>query len=117
MGRYFEDYETGQIIETPRRTIVDSDIWTFAGLTADFNPLHCDDIFAAEHHFGARVTHGPVLIGMAFGKDLATLLLARFVMGLGAGAAVPAIRRRSLAGVRIRPDWALNWPCVGPVHS
>lgn len=67
MGRYFEEYETGQIIETPRRTIVDSDIWAFAGLTADFNPLHCDDIFAAEHHFGARVTHGPMLIGMAFG--------------------------------------------------
>jgi len=67
MGRYFEEYEAGQIIETPRRTIVDSDIWAFAGLTADFNPLHCDDIFAAEHHFGDRVTHGPMLIGMAFG--------------------------------------------------
>lgn len=33
------------------------------------------------------------LLGMAFGKDLITLLVARFVMGVGAGAAVPAIRR------------------------
>lgn len=33
------------------------------------------------------------LLGMAFGKNLLSLLLARFVMGVGAGMASPAIRR------------------------
>ena len=67
MGRYYEEYEIGTSIETPRRTILDADIVQFAGLTADFNPLHTDDLFAKQSDFGGRTAHGPMLIGMAFG--------------------------------------------------
>lgn len=67
MGRYYEEFEVNAQYDSPRRTIVDSDIVQFAGLTADFNPLHTDDIFAAHSHFGGRVAHGPMLVGMAFG--------------------------------------------------
>ncbi|MEW6642868.1 MAG: MaoC/PaaZ C-terminal domain-containing protein [Pseudomonadota bacterium] len=67
MGRHFDEFTVGDRYETPRRTIIDADIMQFAGLTADFNPLHTDDIFAAESDFGRRIAHGPMLIGMAFG--------------------------------------------------
>ncbi len=36
-GLYFEEFETGMRITTPGRTITESDIVSFAGLTGDFN--------------------------------------------------------------------------------
>jgi len=67
MGRTFEEFAVGQRFETPRRTVVEADISSFAGLTADFNPLHMDEAFAAQSDFRGRVAHGPMIVGMAFG--------------------------------------------------
>lgn len=67
MGLTFDAFETGASYDTPRRTIIDADIMQFAGLTADFNPVHTDDIFAAGTDFKGRIAHGPMLVGMAFG--------------------------------------------------
>jgi acyl dehydratase len=67
MGHFYEQFKPGACYETPRRTIIDADIMQFAGLTADFNPIHTDEVFAAQTSFGGRVAHGPMLVGMAFG--------------------------------------------------
>ena len=67
MGRTFEQFRTGEVLLTPRRTIMEADIGAFAGLTGDFNPLHTDEIYAQATSFGGRIAHGPLLIGMAFG--------------------------------------------------
>jgi acyl dehydratase len=67
MGRTYEEFEVGQRFETPRRTVIEADISTFAGLTGDFNPLHMDDVFAADSDYKGRITHGPMIVGMAFG--------------------------------------------------
>ncbi|WP_371422454.1 MaoC/PaaZ C-terminal domain-containing protein [Tardiphaga sp.] len=82
MGRMFEEFEIGARIETPRRTIIDADIMQFAGLTGDFNPLHTDDVFAATSDFGARIAHGPMLVGMAFGLASRAGLFEGTVLGL-----------------------------------
>ena len=82
MGRYYEELEIGRRIETPRRTVIDADIATFAGLTADFNPLHMDELFAAESDFKGRITHGPMIVGMAFGLASRADLMDGTVLGL-----------------------------------
>jgi acyl dehydratase len=82
MGRYYEEFEAGQHYETSRRTVIDADISQFAGLTADFNPLHMDEVFAAQSDFGGRITHGPMIVGMAFGLVSRIDLIDGTVLGL-----------------------------------
>lgn len=67
MGRFYEELEVGRRYETPTRTITEADIKVFTELTADRNPLHVDDAFAAEWGFGGRIAHGPMIVGIAFG--------------------------------------------------
>ena len=40
------------------RTIAESDIEAFAGVTGDRNPVHLDDEFAKNTRFGRRIAHG-----------------------------------------------------------
>ena len=67
MGRLFDTFRKGQRFETPARTITEADIVSFAGLTGDYNPVHCNETFASETDFGGRIAHGPMGIGLAFG--------------------------------------------------
>ena len=67
MGRTYEEFEVGQRFETPLRSVTEADINSFAGLTADVNPVHMDELFAVESGFSGRITHGPMIVGMAFG--------------------------------------------------
>ena len=42
-----------------RRTITDSDVLIFAGVSGDLNPVHLDSDFARKRSiFGKRVAHG-----------------------------------------------------------
>src|SRR3984957_13032436 len=67
MGRLFGEFTTGQRFETPGRTITETDIVAYAGLTGDYNPVHTDEVFAADTEFGTRIAHGPLGIGLVFG--------------------------------------------------
>ena len=55
---YLEDYELGEVLITPGRTITEADIVNFAGLTGDWNPLHTDVTYAETTVFGERIAHG-----------------------------------------------------------
>src|ERR1043165_7001568 len=67
MGRTYDEFQIGQRFETPRRVVSEADIDSFAALTADFNPVHMDEMFAAQNGFPGRIAHGPMIVGMAFG--------------------------------------------------
>lgn len=40
------------------KTITESDVYLFAGLTADFNAIHVDQEYAKTTQFGERIAHG-----------------------------------------------------------
>jgi 3-hydroxybutyryl-CoA dehydratase len=64
-GLYYEDYDVGQVLDTPARTITETDIVSFAALSGDWNPLHCDAEFARRGAFGQRVAHGALVLSVA----------------------------------------------------
>jgi acyl dehydratase len=66
-GRYFEEFEVGQEIISPGRTVTEADVVAFAALTGDYNPLHTDAEFARSSLFGQRVAHGLLGLSMALG--------------------------------------------------
>ena len=66
-GMYFEEFEVGQEIQTAARTITETDIVNFAGLSGDFNFIHTNAAAAKETPFGARVAHGMLVASIATG--------------------------------------------------
>lgn len=68
-GMYFEEFEVGQRIVTVGRTVTESDVVTFAGLSGDYNQIHTDAEFSRQTPFGARIAHG--LLGLAIASGLA----------------------------------------------
>ncbi len=68
-GLYYEDFHEGQQIVTVGRTIAESDIMSFAGLSGDYNQLHTDAEYGARSPFGQRIAHG--LLGLSITSGLA----------------------------------------------
>jgi len=66
-GHYFEEIEIGDTFETPSRTITETDVMLFAGLSGDYNQLHTDVEFGKETMFGERVAHGLLVLSIATG--------------------------------------------------
>lgn len=63
MNRYFEEITIGEEATAEQvRTITESDISTFAGLTGDFHPIHMSTPFARdETQFTGRIAHGNMI--------------------------------------------------------
>jgi acyl dehydratase len=64
---YFEEFEAGQKLVTEGRTITESDIVAFAGVSGDFNTIHTDAVYAAGTPFGQRIAHGLLVTSIASG--------------------------------------------------
>lgn len=45
------------------KTVTESDIALFAGVTGDFNPVHVDAVAAGKSVFGGRIAHGILSAG------------------------------------------------------
>lgn len=66
-GLYFEEFEVGQKFTTAARTVTETDVVSFAGLSADYNSIHTDAEFAKSTPFGERVAHGLLIISIISG--------------------------------------------------
>lgn len=64
---YFEDLEVGLEWRTAARTVTESDLTAFAGVSGDFNPIHTDAVYAATTAFGERIAHGALVLAIATG--------------------------------------------------
>ncbi len=71
-GRYFEEFQVGDVVVSAGRTITEADVVLFAGLSGDYNQIHTDAEFARQGMFGQRVAHG--LLGLAVASGLAAQL-------------------------------------------
>ncbi len=66
-GLYFEEFEVGQGITSPGRTITETDVVGFAGLSGDWSSIHTDAVAAAQQPFGQRIAHGLLVLSIANG--------------------------------------------------
>ena len=67
MGLYFEDFVLDHNTVSRGRTITESDIVTFAGLSGDFVELHMNEEFARKGPFGRRIAHGALIFSISTG--------------------------------------------------
>jgi acyl dehydratase len=65
---FFKKCRINDFIETPGRTITESDIVSFASFTGDWNALHTDAEYAKSTIFGERVAHG--LLTLVIGSSM-----------------------------------------------
>lgn len=80
IGMYFEEFEPGQRIITAARTVTESDVVSFAGLSGDYNQIHTDAEFARATPFGQRIAHGLLGLSIASGLAMRTGILEGTVL-------------------------------------
>jgi 3-hydroxybutyryl-CoA dehydratase len=80
IGLYYEEFEIGQKLVTRGRTVTDSDLVQFAGLTGDFNPMHTDAEYMKGSMFGQRIAHGLLSLSYAMGQAYQLGVLERTVL-------------------------------------
>ena len=61
-GKSIEEIHVGDMAEFAK-TISESDVYLYAGITGDLNPAHINETYAAKTHFKARIAHGMLLGG------------------------------------------------------
>ena len=64
---YAEDYPPGKGGDTDGRTITETDIVNFTGLTGDYDPQYVDTEFARKGMFGERIAPPMLIFTIAFG--------------------------------------------------
>jgi 3-hydroxybutyryl-CoA dehydratase len=62
-GYYLEDLKVG-MSASHAKTVTETDVVMFAGLTGDNNPVHCNEVFAAQTQFKHRIVHGMFCAGL-----------------------------------------------------
>ena len=90
---YFEDFSQGMTFLTTGRTITETDLVNFAGLSGDFNPIHTNAVYAATTPFEQRIAHG--LLGLSIAAGLTT--------GLG------------FMGEKVEAFMGLDWKFKAPI--
>ncbi len=58
------------------KTVGESDIYLFAGITGDLSPNHVDREFMKKTAYGRRIAHGSLLIG--FMSTASTMILEKY---------------------------------------
>jgi len=67
VGLYWEEWEVGREWITRARTVTETDMVLFTGLSGDYNSLHTDEEFCKETQFGTRVVQGTLGYTIASG--------------------------------------------------
>lgn len=56
------------------KTVTETDVYLFAGITGDLSPVHVNDALMKNSAYGQRIAHGALLVG--FMSTLSTMMVA-----------------------------------------
>lgn len=76
LGKNYDQLQVGEEASFTK-TITETDVYLFAGISGDFNPLHLNEEFAKLMPFKTRVAHG------ALPQSLIARVLGMMLPGLG----------------------------------
>lgn len=62
-GKTLSEIQVGDVAEFSK-TVSESDVYAFAGVTGDFNPAHINEVYAKTTFFKTRIAHG--MLGAGF---------------------------------------------------
>jgi len=66
IGKTIDELKLGDAAEFAK-TISESDIYLYAGVTGDFNPAHLNEVYAEKTHFKTRIAQGMLTAGFISG--------------------------------------------------
>jgi len=72
LGKSYNELQIGEQASFSK-TITETDVYLFAGISGDFNPLHLNEEYAKKTPFKARIAHGALtqsLIAPVLGMQL-----------------------------------------------
>lgn len=52
-----------------RRTVSETDIYLFAGVSGDFHPNHVDEDYMRQTRYGRRIAHGALMVALMSGAS------------------------------------------------
>ncbi|MGE0237733.1 MAG: MaoC/PaaZ C-terminal domain-containing protein [Parvibaculaceae bacterium] len=93
--------EVGQEVSFAK-TVSESDVYLFAGITGDFNSNHVNQEVMSKSKYGERIAHGALMVG--FMSTTSTMMIDTYGRPPGSTATAVSLgydRVRFLAGVRI----------------
>jgi acyl dehydratase len=82
MPKYWEDFLIGESYYSEKRTVTEEDIYQFASLSEDFNPLHVDEEYAKHTPYGQRIAHGMLILSKVTGLHYGLGLFKGTSLGL-----------------------------------
>lgn len=62
MSGKLEDVKVGTSLSFTK-TVSESDVYLFAGITGDFSPNHVDAEYMRQGRYGERIAHGALMVG------------------------------------------------------
>lgn len=60
------------------KTITETDVYLFAGICGDFNPLHINKVYAEQTQYGRQIAHGSLI------SSFISTVLGMYMPGQGA---------------------------------
>ena len=62
LGKTIDEMNVGDAAEMAK-TVTETDVYLFAGITGDFNPAHVNEAYAKDTFFKGRIAHGMLSAG------------------------------------------------------
>ena len=62
IGKTIDEMNVGDAAEMAK-TVTETDVYLFAGITGDFNPAHVNEAYAKNTFFKGRIAHGMLSAG------------------------------------------------------